>query len=51
MLLIGLNQTLYTPGPRDQTETKTELCLSVSCGGTGHQWSAARTGALRVGMA
>ena len=39
MLLIGLNQTLYTPGPRDQTETKTELCLSVSCGGTGQQWA------------
>ena len=28
------------------TETKTELCLSVSCGGLGQQWTAAGTGAL-----
>ena len=46
-----LKHTLWTPGLRDPTETETELCLSVSCGGTGHQWSAARTGALGVGMA
>ena len=37
---------LCTPGPRDPTETETELCLSVSCGGTGQQWTAARAGAL-----
>ena len=35
-----------TPGPRDPTETEPELCLSVSCGGTGQQWTAAGTGAL-----
>ena len=28
------------------TETETELCLSVSCGGTGQQWPAAGVGAL-----
>ena len=49
--LRGLKQTLCAPGPRDPTETETELCLSVSCGGTGRQWSAAGTGALGVGMA
>ena len=37
---------LCTPGPRDPTETYTELCLSVSCGGTGQQWTAAGAGAL-----
>ena len=31
---------------RDPTETDTELCLSVSCGGTGQQWTAAEVGAL-----
>ena len=41
-----LKQTLCTPGPRDPTETQPELCLSVSCGGTGQQWTAAGTGAL-----
>ena len=37
---------------RTQTppQTETELCLSISCGGTGQQWSAAETGALGVGM-
>ena len=34
------------PGPRDPTETEKELCLSVSCGGTGQQWTAAGAGAL-----
>ena len=29
-----------------RTETGTELCLSISCGGTGRRWSAAGTGAL-----
>ena len=30
--LVGLKKTLGTPGSRHPTETKTELCLSVSCG-------------------
>ena len=45
-MLRGLKQILCAPGPRDPTETETELCLSVSCGGTGQQWIAAGTGAL-----
>ena len=44
--LRGLKQTLCTPGPRDPTETETELCLSVSCGGSGQLWTAIGTGAL-----
>ena len=28
------------------TEAETEPCLSVSCGGTGQQWTAAGAGAL-----
>ena len=44
----GLKQTLCAPGPRDSTEAETELCLSVSCGGTGQQWTAAGAGALGV---
>ena len=43
-LLEGSQKTLCTPG--DPTETETELCLSVSCGGTGQQWTAAGAGAL-----
>ena len=46
LMLRGLKQTLCAPGPRDPTETKTELCLSVSCGSTGQQWTAAGAGAL-----
>ena len=42
----GLKQTLCAPGTRDPTETETELCLSISCGGTGQQWPATRAGAL-----
>ena len=42
---------LVCSGPWDPTETETELCLSVSCGGTGQQWSAAGTGAPGVGTA
>ena len=34
------------PGPRDPTETETELCLCVSCGHTGQQWTAIGAGAL-----
>ena len=30
-----VKQILYTPGPRDPTETEIELCLSVSCGALG----------------
>ena len=45
-MLRGLKHTLCTPGPRDPTETVTELCLSVSCGGTGQQWPAAGAGTL-----
>ena len=41
-----LKQTLSTPGLRDPTETETELCLNVSCRGTGQQWTAAGAGAL-----
>ena len=37
---------MCTPGPRDPTETETELCLSISSGGVGQQWTAAGTGAL-----
>ena len=36
---------------RDPTETETEPCLSVSCGGTGWQWSVSGTGALGVDKA
>jgi len=45
-MLRGLKQTLCAPGRRDPTETETELCLSVSCGGIGQQWTAAGAGAL-----
>ena len=45
-MLRGLKQTLCAPGPRDPTETETELYLSVSCGGRGQQWTATGTGAL-----
>ena len=37
---------LCTPEPRDCTKTETELCLSVSCGGMGQQWTATGAGAL-----
>ena len=45
-MLRRLKPTLWAPGPRDPTETETELCLSVSCGGTGQQWPASGAGAL-----
>ena len=45
-MLRGLKYTLCAPGPKDPTETETELCLSVSCGGTGHQLITAVAGAL-----
>ena len=53
-MLRALKQTLWAPGPRGPTETETELCLSVSCGGVGHWWTVARAGALgatEMGMA
>ena len=48
-MLRGLKQTLCTPGPREPTETETELCLSISCGGSG-QWRTV-TGAGALGAA
>ena len=36
---------MHTRTP-DSTETERELCLSVSCGGTGQQWTATGAGAL-----
>ena len=45
-MLEGIKQTLCAPGLRDPTEIEPELCLSVSCRGTGQQWPIARAGAL-----
>ena len=45
-MLRGLKHTLCAPGPRDPTETEIELCLSISCGGTAQQLTAAGAGAL-----
>ena len=53
-MLGWLKQILCEPGPRDPTETERELCLSVSCGGMGQQWTAAESEALSavdLGMA
>ena len=53
-MLKGLKHTLYAPGPRDPTETETELYLSVSCRGMGQQWTfvgAGALGAADLGMA
>ena len=52
-MLRGLKQDLCVPGPRNPTETETELCVSTSCGGPGQQWTAAGAGALDadLGMA
>ena len=47
-MLRGLKQTLCAPGPRDPTETEIQLCLSISCGGGGQQWTATGAGALRA---
>ena len=44
-------RNLVRTGARDPTETETELCLSVSCGGSGGQCSATGTGAVGVAMA
>ena len=45
-MLRGLKQTLCAPGPEDPTETETELCVSVSYGDKGQQWTATGIGAL-----
>ena len=45
-MLGGLKQIFCTPGPQNPTETAPELCLSVSCGGTGQKGTAAGAGAL-----
>ena len=45
-MLRGLKNNLCTPGPRDPTETETELCLSVFYRGTGQQWTVSGAGAL-----
>ena len=37
---------MCAPGHMDLTETETELCLSISCGRKGQQWTATGTGAL-----
>ena len=43
----GSNKPCFEPQrPRDTTETETELCFTVSCKGTGQQWTAAVAGAL-----
>ena len=41
-----LKQAVCTPGPGGPTETETDPCVSVSCGGAGQQWPAAGPGAL-----
>ena len=50
----GLKKTLCAPGTGDPAESETELCLSVSCGGSGQQWAvvgAGALGAVDLGMA
>ena len=37
---------MCAPEPRDPRETETDLCLSISYGDTGQQWTATGTGAL-----
>ena len=37
---------MCAPGRRDPAVTETELCLSVSGGGRGQQWTATGTGVL-----
>ena len=48
-MLRGLKHILCAPGPKDPTETEAELCLSVSCGGTGQQLTDAGAGVLGAG--
>ena len=42
----GSNKTCAHQNPEDSTETESDLCLSVSCEGTGQQWPDAGAGAL-----
>ena len=42
-------QILCAPGPRGSKDTEPEVCLSVSCRGTGQQWPAAGAG-VELGM-
>ena len=42
----GSNKPCVHQDPETPTETETELCLSVSCGGSGQQWTVAEAGAL-----
>ena len=42
----GAQTYLCAPGPRGPAEMETELCLSISCGGTGWWWSATGAGVL-----
>ena len=44
--LEGSNKTFCAPGPRDYTETKPDLPLSVSCRGTDQQCPAVGAGTL-----
>ena len=48
-MLRGLKHTWCTPGPKNPTETETELCLSVCCGDMGQQRPAAEAEPLGVG--
>ena len=47
-MLRGLKQTLCAPEPRDPRQMETDLCLSISYGDTGQQWTAIGTGALHA---
>ena len=50
MTLGGLKENLCAAELRNPTETEPEICLSVSCGGTGgQQWPATGAGALGAG--
>ena len=51
---VQTNLMRILPGPKGPTETETELCLSVSCGGMGQRWTTTGAGALHaadLGMA
>ena len=44
--LEGSNTPCEQQDPETPTDTETELCLNVSCEGTGQQWPAAGAGTL-----
>ena len=53
-MLRGFKQIFVHQDPEIPTETRTELCLSASCGRMGEQWTAAgagAVGAVGLGMA